>query len=98
MFSGRIVAEARAAGVECVIVRDPAKLSGAAGLLIVDLNLAGAAEAAAEWQKGGGRVVGFVSHVDEEAIKGARGLGIREVVARGRFVEILPELVRGVGK
>jgi hypothetical protein len=94
MFSGRIMAEARAAGVECAIVRDPAKLPPGGKLLIVDLNLAGAAPAAAEWQKGGGAAVGFVSHVDEQAIAEARALGIRQILARSGFVERLPQLLR----
>ncbi|MGA3066622.1 MAG: hypothetical protein ABSF29_07220 [Tepidisphaeraceae bacterium] len=94
MFSGRIAAEARAAGAACKIVRDPTKLPADGRLLIVDLNLAGAIDAAAEWQKGGGTVVAFVAHTDEHIISQAREAGIQRVLARGRFVQILPELLR----
>jgi hypothetical protein len=94
MFSGRIAAEARAAGVNCKIVRDPAKLPAEGTLLIVDLNLPGAVEAAAGWQKGGGVAIGFVAHTDEQIIAQARQMGIQQVLARGRFVQILPELLR----
>jgi hypothetical protein len=65
-------------------------------LLIVDLNQEGVVAAAGEWGKGPGRrVVGFVSHVDAERIAAAREAGIGEVLARSRFVEILPALLAG---
>jgi|SRR5580700_684632 DNA-binding NarL/FixJ family response regulator len=98
MFSGRIMAEARAAGANVHIVRDPKSLEGAtdtqASLMIVDLNLPGAIEAAADWQKKGPRrVVGFVSHEDAQTISQARSAGIDQVLARSRFVQILPQLL-----
>jgi hypothetical protein len=95
IFSTRIVAEARAAGVECKIVRDPAKIPAEGRLLIVDLNLDGAIPAAAAWGAVGNRpVVGFVSHVDTEIISRAREAGITQILARSRFVQILPDLLR----
>jgi hypothetical protein len=95
MFSSRIVAEARAAGVECKIVRDPAKIPMQGRLLIVDLNLDGAIDAAAAWgAAGNGPVVGFVSHVDTETISRARSAGISQILARSRFVQLLPDLIR----
>ena len=95
MFSSRISAAARAAGVAIAIVRDPAQVSGARGRrLIVDLNQAGALEAAADWKAASaGDVVGFVSHVDSETIARARASGIDRVLPRSRFVEILPDLL-----
>lgn len=97
MFSSRITAEGRAAGVAVQVVRDPAKLQAVQGsLLLVDLNLDGALQAASHWQATtGGRVVGFVSHVDAETIAAARAVGI-EPMPRSRFVQQLPELLRGV--
>jgi DNA-binding NarL/FixJ family response regulator len=99
MFSGKIVAEARAAGADCKIVRDPTKLQDADGklprLLLVDLNLEGAIEAAAEWRKSEGKpVIGFVSHVDSATIERAKQAGIDRVLPRSQFVRLLPELVR----
>ena len=41
----------------------------------------------------GARVVGFVSHVDVELVKGAREAGADEVMARSGFVERLPGLL-----
>ena len=91
MFVGRISATARASGVPIKVIRDPAALSGEAGrLLLVDLNLAGAIEAAAAWKSAsGGEAIGFVSHVDAETIQRARESGIDQVMPRSRFVEAL---------
>lgn len=101
MFSSRIAATARAAGVDISIVRDPIQLTATPGRrLIVDLNLPGAIEAAAAWTRSSagsghapGDVVGFVSHVDSDTIARARAAGIDRVLPRSRFVETLPELL-----
>jgi hypothetical protein len=99
MFSGRIIAEARAAGATIKSIRDPNDLSKLteldSTLLVADLNLPGAIPAAAEWRKTPNRtVVGFVSHVDAETIAEAKAAGIDQVLARSRFVQILPDLLR----
>jgi hypothetical protein len=102
MFSGRILAEARAAGANVKVIRDPAqiaKLDQSAqpvpGLMIADLNLPGAIAAAADWRRlTNGTVVGFVSHVDAEAIAQARAAGLDQVLARSRFVQVLPDLLK----
>ena len=39
-------------------------------------------------------VPGFVSHVDTATIAAAREAGIDQVLARGQFVQILPELLK----
>ena len=93
------LAEARAAGVQVKSIRDPAAVAQAsdldASLMIADLNLPGAIPAAAAWRQTAGRtVVGFVSHVDAETIEQARAAGIDQVLARSRFVQVLPELMR----
>jgi DNA-binding NarL/FixJ family response regulator len=99
MFSGRILAEARAAGAQIKSIRDPADIAKLtdtnARLMIADLNLPGAIAAAADWRKTGDRkVIGFVSHVDSQTIAEAKTAGIDQVLARSRFVQILPELLR----
>jgi hypothetical protein len=99
MFSGKISAEGRAAGVAIKIIRNPADLANFAQsdarMLIVDLNLADAIPAAAAWGQGAGRsVVGFVSHVDAQTIAEALQAGIGQVLARSQFVNRVPELVR----
>jgi hypothetical protein len=100
MFSGRISAEARAAGVAVKMLRNPADLAQFAEAksrtLIVDLNLADAIPAAASWRRAPDRlVVGFVSHMDAQAITMAREAGIDQVLARSQFVKILPNILRG---
>ena len=102
MFSGRIAATARAANVPVTLVRDPSRLTAASPepspvLLIVDLNLPGAIDAAMQWKKASPsrEVVGFVSHVDAITIAHARGSGLDRVLPRSRFVEQLPELLGG---
>ena len=41
------------------------------------------------------RVLGFVSHVDVATIAAARAAGIDDVVARGAFVDHLPDVLAG---
>src|SRR5215216_2059126 len=96
MFASKIMGSAQSLGVAVKMIRDPAKLAGEQGdRVIVDLNQEGALEAAAEWKKtSGGRVIGFVSHVDRDTMDRARDLGIDEVLPRSVFVQRLPELLR----
>ena len=95
MFSSRIAAAARAANVPVKLLRDPAALAGAEGrLLIVDLNQAGAIDAAVAWKaKSSAMVVGFVSHVDVDTIARAKAAGVDRVIPRSRFVAVLPDLL-----
>ena len=97
MFSSKITATARAEGVNVRIIRDGSKLGQETGnRLLVDLNQDGAIEAATEWKtRTGGRVIGFVSHVDAATIAQARDAGFDQVLARSRFVESLPDLLKG---
>ena len=98
ILGSRVVAAAKNAGVTFNHVRDPAKLAGAAGRrLILDLNQEGAIAAAGVWKAAGeGRLaVGFVSHVDAQTANAARDAGIDKVMARSRFVEVLPALLAG---
>jgi hypothetical protein len=100
MFMGRINSTARAVGVPLKVIRDPAKLAGEAGRrLVVDLNLAGAIEAAGAWLKAAGgdarEVVGFVSHTDAATIARARAAGVERVLPRSRFAETLPNFLVG---
>lgn len=97
IFGSRISAVAAGLDLPVRTVRDPARLAGEPGdQLIVDLNLPGAIEAAAAWkaERPGRLAVGFVSHVDVNTIRTARERGIDHVMARSRFVTILPDLLR----
>lgn len=95
IFASRISASARAAKIDCKIIRDAGLLEGQPGdLLLVDLNEPGFLEAAADWQRAHSRpAVGFVSHVDIERIDRARAAGLTKVMARSGFVEALPSLL-----
>jgi hypothetical protein len=96
MFSSKIGAEGRAAGVGVRIVRDPAALPGiTARLLLADLALEGAIEAAAAWGLHTRcPVIGFVSHVDEQTIARAKRAGLDNVMSRGSFTRQLPQIFR----
>jgi hypothetical protein len=99
MFVSKVTATARALGVTVQVVRDPAQLpqqEGQGGRLLVDLNQTGAIEAASAWRSAaGGRVIGFVSHVDTETIERAKAAGLDEVLARSRFTAMLEQIVGG---
>src|SRR5688572_26140262 len=88
IFSSRITTAAKSAGTSVQILRKPEQLSATDGtLLLADLNVEGAAPAAAEWAKQPGRrVVGFVSHIDAATISAARAAGIQEILPRSRFI------------
>ena len=98
MLGSRISSSANSVGITLRTIRDPAHLAGIDGeRLLLDLNLPGAIEAAAGWKAAaaGRQAIGFVSHVDAETAKRAREAGIDRILARSRFVEILPELLIG---
>ena len=96
MFVSRITATAREVGARVEVIRNPNDLSERAGcLVLVDLNLEGAIEAAAQWkQTHTAPVIGFVSHTDAQTISRAREAGIDRVMSRGGFVEALPSLLK----
>ena len=95
IFSTKISAEARAAGVPLKIVRQAAQLAQQPGAkLIVDLNMPAAIEAAAAWGKSTGKpVIAFVSHEDRATIDQARQAGLPRIMARSQFVTALPSLL-----
>src|SRR4051812_29995186 len=99
MFAGRIGAEARAGSADVKMLRDPKLLAEAdataSSRLIVDLDLAGALEAAAAWKARMplGEVIAFVAHTNTDAIRAARDAGFDQILTRGQFVEVLPRLL-----
>jgi DNA-binding NarL/FixJ family response regulator len=95
-FIAKITAVAKAVGRATRTLRDPAMLSGIDGrLVLVDLSLPGAIDAAAAWAKQhpDRAAIGFVSHVDGATALAARDAGFQRVLARSQFVEQLPELL-----
>lgn len=95
LFSSKIIATARAQGQTVRLVREPSALMKESGTtLLVDLNLPGSIEAAADWlARTSGQAVGFVSHVDTDTIIRARQIGLTKVMARSQFVQALPTLL-----
>lgn len=95
MFGSKIAATARAAGRVVTMVRAPVQLTGKpGGMLLVDLSIEGAIEAAAAWKRqANGQVIGFVSHVDSETIAAARAAGLDQVLARSAFAAQLESLL-----
>src|ERR1700722_16801819 len=95
MFCSKITATAAAGNVPFKVIRDPAKLAGEIGdRLMVDLNQPQAIAAASDWRRATGRpTIGFVSHVDVEAIAAAKAARIDLVLARSQFVQQLSALL-----
>ena len=96
IFASRITATARLVQVDVNLISDPARLADQPGsLLIVDLNLPGAVDAAANWKRTHNReVVGFVSHVDTETITRAQQAGLDRAMARSGFVAALATILK----
>ena len=97
LFSSKISAAARLARVRerVQIIRDPARLTAIdARRLIVDMNEPGHLDAAVAWKRRtGGEVIGFVAHVDGDAIANAKSLGIDRVLTNGGFSATVGEIV-----
>ncbi|HSI34939.1 MAG TPA: hypothetical protein VK986_15225 [Tepidisphaeraceae bacterium] len=95
MFTSKVMATARAAGVPLRTVRDPGQLPAEGRKLIVDLTLEGALEAAGKWKQGaGGVVIAFAPHVDVETMRAAREVGLDQVLTRGAFTAQLESLIK----
>ena len=96
LFLSRITAAAKRTGVPVRVLRDPASLGGdtVGRSVIADLDLPGAAEAAAAWKRLTGRpAAGFVQHVHADVIRAAKASGIDPIVPRSRFDAVLPTLL-----
>jgi hypothetical protein len=95
LLSSRVTTVAKSLNIPYTVMRNPSDLADqAASMLIVDLNLPGAIEAASNWQRQtSGSTVGFVAHTDAATIAQARTAGIQLILARSKFVEDLPQLL-----
>lgn len=100
MFSSKISGAARTAGRNYRGVRSVQDLKK--GLeedvshVILDLNVQGMdipeAVRAVQAAGTGVRLVAYYSHVETESARQARDLGVSEIYARSKFVQILPQL------
>jgi DNA-binding NarL/FixJ family response regulator len=104
MFSSKISATARQLGIEISFARSSDDLLRLARankptLVIFDLNstkldsVRAIAAMKADAELASISMLGFVSHVDSEAIAAARAAGIDEVLARSAFTARLAEIL-----
>lgn len=105
IFASKIRGAAGAAGVATRVTGRAADLIREArarrpGLILLDLDHRGVDVSEvieglkADPSTSGVPVVGFVSHVNEAAIRGAREAGADRVLARSAFVRELPDILR----
>ena len=99
LFSSKITGTAKAMGTSVRVVRDLSQLGNEVPkLLLIDLSVPGIIDSVKAWPGNqSARIVGFVSHVDTSTIAAAREAGI-QVMARGGFVEALPQLLTDVNQ
>ena len=104
LFSSKIRATAKAAGVDVTFARSPAEILEQAraltpSLAIFDLNsgktdpIATIAAMKQDPALAAIRTIGFVSHVDTAAIQAARSAGADDVLARSTFAGHLAEIL-----
>lgn len=97
LLGSKITGVSKAQGIALTLVRHPPKLAETPGdLLLVDLNLDGAIDAAGAWKRAdpNRRVIGFVQHTDVVAIEAARSAGIDQVMARGAFFGSIDQILK----
>lgn len=106
LFSSKIRATAKAAGVDLLFARSPADILARArelrpALAIFDLNAAKAdpiatiREMKRDPELSAIRVVGYVSHVDTPVITAARDAGADQVMPRSAFASQLLAVLTG---
>lgn len=104
LFSSKIRATAKQAGVELTFARSPAEILDQAralgpSLVIFDLNsgktdpIATIAAMKKDPALAGIPTLGFVSHVDGAVIQAARSAGADEIMARSTFAGNLAEIL-----
>ena len=104
LFSSKIRATAKQAGVELTFARSPEEILGQArarkpSLVIFDLNSARLRPLDAitalkqEPDLSATKTLGYVSHVDTGTIDAARAAGIDQVMARSAFVDQLGNIL-----
>lgn len=96
LISSRVTTAAKRLGTPVRLLRDPAALLPhmPARLLIIDLDLEGALQAAIAWSQAQGKpAAGFVQHVHGDRIREAKAAGVSPVIPRSRLEAVLPELL-----
>jgi DNA-binding NarL/FixJ family response regulator len=108
LFSSKIRATAKAAGVDIAFARSPQEILDQVRalhppLVIFDLNsgktdpIATVAAMKQDPELAASRTLGFVSHVDSHTIVAARNAGIDNVLARSAFAAQLADILTSAG-
>ena len=104
-FSARLRETAKALGLPCEIVRDPALLvervrSTSPRLVVADLNLksgdavAAVRELRADPETRAVPIIGFLHDVQEELMAAGEAAGCDQVLSKGQLTRMLPDLLR----
>lgn len=96
LISSRVTSAAKRLGITVRLLREPAALRPQmpARLLLIDLDLEGALEAATAWSVAQGKAAaGFVQHVHADRIREAKAAGVSPIIPRSRLEAVLPELL-----
>ena len=101
LLASRVSSAARRAGFAVRQVRDPAKLANlpvddnsAPNVLVADLTLPGALDAAVKWQESSGRrAIGFCPHVATDLLRSARSAGLARVMVHSQLDSALPQVL-----
>lgn len=98
MFSSKVKEECLRSGVEYLSVKTIEKFTESVvgtKLIVINLEASGIdLKALLEINRSiGVKVVGFFSHVNDEALELAERLGIREAVPKSQFVKLLPDWI-----
>jgi DNA-binding NarL/FixJ family response regulator len=105
IFTAKIRATGDAVGVPVLMARNAIQLLELAGtsaprLILVDLDTRGldisATIADVKAAAPESRLLGFVSHVNTDAIRQARDAGADQVLARSAFTQQLPDILKSV--
>ncbi|MBS2032264.1 MAG: hypothetical protein JST54_30470 [Deltaproteobacteria bacterium] len=95
MFASKILETARALGLSAAQAAPDSAELGNAKLVLLDLEKLGADGVRALRERTKARLVGYASHVADDALSAARAAGCDEVLTRGQFSARLPQLLSG---
>ena len=96
MFASKVLETARALGLPAESAGPESEKLATAKLVLVDVEKLGAEGLLALRARTTARMIGFASHVAEQALAAAREAGCDAVLSRGQFSAQLPRLLQSV--
>ncbi|MGH2447361.1 MAG: hypothetical protein ACRDFS_01975 [Chloroflexota bacterium] len=93
-FQARISSAARAAGHSVQYISREGEIPAGSEVALVDLDAKNVLPLIGALRQSGHPVIAFGPHVDTDRRKAARAAGARRVLAKSKFVQDLPEIVR----